>query len=132
MLVEEAIQILKNKMPDAEVWICVLFWMHWNQYSVLLSRYKSDRGRYFERSIAGGKAQCIAESGAGELCYSDLFSEISGRFDMIVSNPPYIPSNVIDTLMPEVRDHEPMGALDGKAGPGYIFTGGLRKKALLI
>lgn len=44
---------------------------------------------------------------------SDLFSAITGPFDMIVSNPPYIPSSVIPTLMPEVRDHEPHLALDG-------------------
>lgn len=35
------------------------------------------------------------------------------RFDMIVSNPPYIRTDVIETLMPEVKDHEPMMALDG-------------------
>lgn len=35
------------------------------------------------------------------------------RFDMIVSNPPYIETDVIDTLMPEVREHEPRMALDG-------------------
>ena len=34
-------------------------------------------------------------------------------FDMIVSNPPYIETAVIDTLMPEVRGHEPVSALDG-------------------
>lgn len=34
-------------------------------------------------------------------------------FDMIVSNPPYIETAVIDTLMPEVREHEPVLALDG-------------------
>ena len=44
---------------------------------------------------------------------SDLFSNLSGTFDAIVSNPPYIPSRVIDTLMPEVRDFEPVEALDG-------------------
>jgi release factor glutamine methyltransferase len=44
---------------------------------------------------------------------SDLFENVEGRFDMIVSNPPYIPSGVIETLMPEVRDHEPRQALDG-------------------
>lgn len=44
---------------------------------------------------------------------SDLFSNLSGTFDVIVSNPPYIPSRVIDTLMPEVRDFEPVEALDG-------------------
>jgi release factor glutamine methyltransferase len=35
------------------------------------------------------------------------------RFDLIVSNPPYIPSGEIETLQPEVRDHEPRMALDG-------------------
>ena len=35
------------------------------------------------------------------------------RFDLIVSNPPYIPTAEIETLEPEVRDHEPRGALDG-------------------
>jgi release factor glutamine methyltransferase len=37
------------------------------------------------------------------------------RFDVVVSNPPYIESNVIPTLMPEVKDHDPMLALDGGA-----------------
>lgn len=37
------------------------------------------------------------------------------RYDMIVSNPPYIPTSVINTLEPEVRDHEPGIALDGTA-----------------
>ena len=40
-------------------------------------------------------------------------THIKGKFDMIISNPPYIPRAVIDTLQPEVRDHEPMLALDG-------------------
>jgi len=36
-----------------------------------------------------------------------------GTFDLVVSNPPYIASEVIETLEPEVRDHEPRLALDG-------------------
>jgi len=44
---------------------------------------------------------------------SDLFENIEGTFDVIVSNPPYIRSGEIDSLMEEVRDHEPRGALDG-------------------
>jgi len=45
----------------------------------------------------------------------DLFDAVPEGmcFDIIVSNPPYIPSAVIDTLMPEVKEHEPMSALDG-------------------
>lgn len=35
------------------------------------------------------------------------------KFDLLVANPPYIPSAEIDTLEPEVRDHDPRGALDG-------------------
>lgn len=44
---------------------------------------------------------------------SDLFQNIDDGYDMIVSNPPYIKSQVIDELMPEVRDYEPRLALDG-------------------
>lgn len=45
----------------------------------------------------------------------DLFRAVPEgmQFDIIVSNPPYIPSAVIETLMPEVKEHEPMSALDG-------------------
>lgn len=45
----------------------------------------------------------------------DLFDALPGwkKFDVIVCNPPYIKSDVIETLQPEVRDHEPRRALDG-------------------
>lgn len=45
---------------------------------------------------------------------SDLFEDVSDTFDVIVSNPPYIPTDVISGLMPEVAMYEPMQALDGK------------------
>ncbi len=44
---------------------------------------------------------------------SDLFAKVEGKFDIIVSNPPYIESAEVDKLMPEVREHEPRLALDG-------------------
>lgn len=44
---------------------------------------------------------------------SDLFSEVTGQYDVIVSNPPYIPERVIPELEPEVRDHDPKMALVG-------------------
>lgn len=48
------------------------------------------------------------------LCEGSLFEPFPGeRFDLIVSNPPYIPTADLETLQPEVRDYEPWGALDG-------------------
>ena len=44
---------------------------------------------------------------------SDLFDKVEGKFEIIVSNPPYIASAEVEKLMPEVRDHEPRMALDG-------------------
>ncbi|MBO3762343.1 peptide chain release factor N(5)-glutamine methyltransferase [Ciceribacter sp. L1K22] len=46
---------------------------------------------------------------------SDWFGAVSGSFDIIVSNPPYIVREVIGTLDPEVRNYDPMAALDGGA-----------------
>ena len=51
---------------------------------------------------------------------SDLFEKVEGKFEIIVSNPPYIASAEVDRLMPEVRDHEPRMALDGSAD-GLVF-----------
>ncbi|MCR5799460.1 MAG: peptide chain release factor N(5)-glutamine methyltransferase [Lachnospiraceae bacterium] len=67
---------------------------------------------------------------------SNLFNDVRGKFDIIVSNPPYIRSDVIPTLMEEVRDYEPHLALDGsedglhfyreiiKKSPEYLSGGG--------
>lgn len=57
------------------------------------------------------------------ICFikSDLFEEIDSSYDVIVSNPPYIPSHVIPGLMPEVRDHDPMMALDGGEDGLFIY-----------
>lgn len=55
------------------------------------------------------------------LVESDLFAQVEGRFDIIVSNPPYIASGELPGLMPEVRDHEPWIALDGKEDGLYFY-----------
>ena len=75
-----------------------------------------------------GKALAVARENASRLqldasfLEGDLFTPLADfvsekttdrLFDMIVSNPPYIETAVIDTLMPEVREHEPVLALDG-------------------
>ena len=55
------------------------------------------------------------------LVQSDLYREIKGVFDIIVSNPPYIPTVEVEKLMPEVRDHEPRMALDGDADGLFFY-----------
>ncbi len=67
---------------------------------------------------------------------SDLFEQITEKYDIIVSNPPYIRSDVIPTLMEEVRLYEPILALDGtedglffyrkivEESPAYLNGGG--------
>ncbi len=68
---------------------------------------------------------------------SDLFENIEGKFRVIVSNPPYIPQKDIATLQKEVRDFEPITALDGgedgldfyrriaAEAPAYLEDGGV-------
>ncbi len=46
---------------------------------------------------------------------SDLFASVKGKFNLIVCNPPYIPTGDIAGLQREVREHEPLSALDGGA-----------------
>ncbi len=55
-----------------------------------------------------------------ELIKSNLFEKVEGIYDIIVSNPPYIPTGDIEGLMPEVKDHEPLLALDGDLD-GLLF-----------
>lgn len=83
-----------------------------------------------------GKALSVARENAERLGIDAVFLEgdlfcpledfVSEKttdrlFDMIVSNPPYIETSVIDTLMPEVRDHEPILALDGMEDGLYFY-----------
>jgi len=44
---------------------------------------------------------------------SDLYEKVTGKFDLLVSNPPYIEREVIPSLMEEVREYDPYIALDG-------------------
>lgn len=59
---------------------------------------------------------------------SDLFAELKDvKFEIIVSNPPYIKSAEINTLMPEVKEHEPISALDGREDGLYFYRGIISK-----
>lgn len=73
------------------------------------------------------KALIVAQRNAKKLdvkidfVESDLFSQIQEKYDIIVSNPPYIPTKVIAGLMEEVKEHEPMMALDGKEDGLFFY-----------
>lgn len=65
-------------------------------------------------------ALILGEEADVRFIQSDLFENVEGQFEMIVSNPPYIASDVCDTLMREVKDFEPRMALDGdKSGLAF-------------
>lgn len=96
--------------------------------------------RYSNECIGVGtdiseKALEIARQNASELIpeetfqflESDLFEKVEGKFDILVSNPPYIASAAVDGLMPEVRDHEPRIALDGREDGLYFYRRILRE-----
>ena len=83
--------------------------------------------------ISGKALEVAAENAKNhgvkiEFAQSDIFSNVSGRFNMIISNPPYIRTDVISTLDPEVKDCEPMGALDG-GEDGLFFYRRIAEKA---
>lgn len=111
-LVEEALKLINDGAEVLDMCSgsgCIL---------LSLMKYKNDiRGVGADISDA---ALRLAKKNAEDLdvkdavfIKSDLFSEIEGFFDLIISNPPYIKSEEISTLMEEVRCHEPLTALDG-------------------
>lgn len=61
--------------------------------------------------VAGINARALGVADRVKLIVSDWFSALQGRYDLIVSNPPYIGVDEMDALAPEVRDHEPRMAL---------------------
>ncbi len=87
-------------------------------------------------NVAAENAQRHDVADRLELVEADLFESITGQFDLIASNPPYIPDRQIARLQPEVRDHEPRLALSGggdgldilkrliESSPGLLRPGG--------
>lgn len=118
ILVEEALKRIKPGMEVLD--LCT------GSGCIIISILKNMPKIRAAASDVSGAALCLAKENAklnqvsAEFTESDLFEKISGKFDMIVSNPPYIPTKEIETLMPEVRDHEPKEALDGSED-GLLF-----------
>lgn len=89
----------------------------------ILGRQQNGEGKpdCTKRTVCELPSEHVALPEEISLIYSDLFEQIEGKFDLIVSNPPYIRTDVIATLMPEVRDHEPVQALDGLADGLHFY-----------
>lgn len=110
-LVEEVLRYLRDGMEILDV--CT------GSGCILLSLLRYSNGCRGVGCDISEKALAVAGQNAKELgisaqfIQSDLFESIEGRFEYIVSNPPYIRKDMIPTLMEEVRDHEPLIALDG-------------------
>ncbi|MEM6743290.1 MAG: peptide chain release factor N(5)-glutamine methyltransferase [Pseudomonadota bacterium] len=77
--------------------------------------------------VARRNAQALGVAGRASWLEGDWFQQVRGRFDLVVSNPPYIPDAEFDALAPEVRLWEPTGALapggDGLAAYRAIAKG---------
>jgi release factor glutamine methyltransferase len=104
---------------------------------------KDSRGIAIDKSaealaVAAGNASMLSLDSRLQFLQSDAFTAISPghRFDLIISNPPYIPAAEISTLQEEVRNFDPQSALDGGAdgldfyrllageSPNYLAPGG--------
>ena len=68
-----------------------------------------------DKALETARENAALNNAAVDFIKSNVFENISGKFDALVSNPPYIQSDVIPALMPQVKDHEPLLALDGGA-----------------
>jgi release factor glutamine methyltransferase len=87
-------------------------------------------------AVARRNAEMHGVAGRLALQKGDVFDGVSGSFDLIVSNPPYVPAADIGTLQTEVREFEPHLALDGgddgldivrkiiRDSPGHLKPGG--------
>lgn len=120
ILVEEAIQIMRPKMKILDM--CT------GSGCIVLSILKMCKEKYYMTDLQGigadvsEEALKVARENSRRLevpvtwIQSDLFAKIpeEEKYDVIVSNPPYIETAVIDTLQEEVRLHDPYIALDGK------------------
>ena len=119
ILVEEAIRALGSGMRVLDV--CT------GSGCILLSLLKLCAGLEGTGTDLSEKALQVAGENARRLgveasfVQGDLFEPVSGKYDCIVSNPPYIASREVDALMGEVRDHEPRMALDGGEDGLYFY-----------
>ena len=117
VLVEEVLKISKKDKSKRILDICT------GSGAIAIALKKLGGFERFDALDISDKALEVAKRNAKELnldinfLKSDMFSSLTceNKYDIIVSNPPYIQSDVVDTLESEVKDFEPRLALDGDA-----------------
>jgi len=122
ILVEEALRELRDGMDILDMCTgsgCILISLL--RYSNDCTGVGADISGEALRTAEENARKLLAPDKQVRLVESDLFGAVNGMYDMIVSNPPYIPSGVIGSLQPEVRDHEPLSALDGGEDGLYFY-----------
>lgn len=143
VLVEEAIKFLRPGKSVLDM--CT------GSGCILLSLLKMGTEKYYMRNIKGtavdisDEALKVATYNAKvlgvdvEFIQSDLFENVTGKYDILVSNPPYIRTSVIEGLQEEVRLYDPFIALDGKEDGLYFYrkivevcVNYLNKKAMVL
>lgn len=118
VLVEEALKVLQPEMQVLDMCTgsgCII---------ISLSKMGKIEGTGVDISV---EALDVAKKNNANLdagvtwIQSDLFENVEERYDMIVSNPPYIRTAVIEALKEEVKFHDPYIALDGKEDGLYFY-----------
>ena len=120
-LVEEALKVIKPGMKVMDMCTgsgCVLISILKNAHDVEGIGYDISK-----QAINVAKENAKFNEVPAVFERSDLFEDVvENDFDMIVSNRPYIPTDVVATLMPEVSQFEPREALDGKGDGLYFYS----------
>lgn len=118
VLVEEALRHIKDGQKVLDMCTgsgCII---------ISLAMFRNITAQAADISKEALKVACVnAKRHEREIRFleSDLFANVEESYDCIVSNPPYIASAEVQYLMPEVRDHEPLSALDGTEDGLYFY-----------
>lgn len=118
-LVEEALKVAKPGMKVLDMCTgsgCIIISILYHGKE--LEGYASDISRH---AINVAKENAKLNQVAVSFETGDLFDHIKGKYDIIVSNPPYIRTEEIAKLMPEVQNFEPYDALDGKEDGLFFY-----------
>jgi len=144
-LVESALSLIPGELSEA--FSKRILDMGTGSGDIVLALASERPGHLFFASDRSAKAIDVARKNAARISLADTIRFFSGDwfaplnrkgkgFDMILSNPPYIPTGEIRQLRPEIREYEPVAALDGgkdglacirhiiRSAPAYLVPGG--------